>query len=184
MLRSAETGDLPRLRAMAREALVHDADAEDVLALLWHAAPSELRIVAEQDHRIIGFTLGSLRSANGSTPLTGHLDLIVVDRDHRLRGHGRALLAQTEARLAAAGAARLHIRGNTPDHAWPGLDIRYTEAVCLLEASGYDRMPDGHNMTVDLRAADLDTHAEEGRLSGLGVTVRRIQSDDEPGFAP
>jgi GNAT superfamily N-acetyltransferase len=85
-----------------------------------------------------------------------------------------------ERRLIAAGATRLRIRGNPPHHAWPGIDIRYTPAVCLAQAAGYERLPDANNMLVDLAAADLATDRDVQRLAEAGIEVRRGRPEDEP----
>ncbi|GAA1976762.1 hypothetical protein GCM10009838_41390 [Catenulispora subtropica] len=189
-MRQASPDDLPALRALARDALVHDPDAPAIVDLLWHAAAGGCRIVAETadtaepaDPAVVGFALGSLRPARDGQPATGHVDLLVVPAGHRGRGVGRALLAEVERRLIAAGAARLRIRGNPPTHAWPGIDIRYTPAACLAESAGYERLLDANNMVVDLAAAERDgflaTDADVRRLADLGVEVRRGEPADE-----
>ena len=47
--RTATEHDLPALRSLARAALVHDSDAEDVFDLLWSqtAGHPQLRVLAE-----------------------------------------------------------------------------------------------------------------------------------------
>jgi GNAT superfamily N-acetyltransferase len=184
MLRTAGSDALPELSVLAREGLVHERDADDVLSLLWRAALPAARVLAERDGRIIGCALGSLREATASLPATGHVDLILVAPGHRHRGIGTMLLAEVEARLLDAGARRLRVRGNPPHHAWPGVDIRYTEAVCLVEGAGYHRLADGDNMLVDLLAADLDSRTDEHRLAARGVEVRRLRPEDRPEFWP
>ncbi|NUP54037.1 MAG: GNAT family N-acetyltransferase [Catenulispora sp.] len=191
-MRQATPDDLPTLRTLARAALVHDPDAPAIVDLLWNAAADGCRIVAEDSggeptaqsaRTTLGFALGSVRPARDGQPATGHVDLLVVAADHRGRGIGRALLAEVERRLIAAGATRLRIRGNPPTHAWPGVDIRYTPALCLAESAGYERLLDGTNMLVDLAAATEDgllaTDADERRLAALGVEIRRGEPKDE-----
>ena len=181
-MRQAVPQDLPTLRALARAGLVHDPDAKAIVELLWSSSAESCRIVLEDaadDARVIGFALGSLRPARDDLPATGHVDLIVVDPEHREQGHGRALLAELERRLIAAGAARLRIRGNPPTFAWPGIDIRYTPAVCMAAAAGYERLLDCNNMLVDLATADLATENDEQRLADVGIEVRRGRPEDE-----
>jgi GNAT superfamily N-acetyltransferase len=203
-MRLASPDDLPTLRALARDALVHDSDAAEIVDLLWPAAADGCRIVAEvedaagdtaerrsvdpghgdrADSAPCGFALGSLRPALDGRPATGHVDLLVVPAEHRGRGIGRALLAEIERRLITAGATCLRIRGNPPTHAWPGIDIRCTPAACLAESAGYQRLRDAHNMLVDLAVAHLGglltTDADVARLAGLGVEVRRGEPKDE-----
>ena len=201
-MREATPDDLPTLRELARAALVHDPDAASIVDLLWSSSAEGCRIVLEHADtpdalaspgnpgtpgtpgtpgadRIIGFALGSLRPAHDDHPATGHVELIVVAAEHRERGHGRELLTDLERRLIAAGARRLRIRGNPPHFAWPGIDIRYTPAVCLAATAGYERLLDCNSMLVDLYEADLETEKDEARLAELGIDVRRGRPEDE-----
>ena len=183
-MRQAVPEDLPTLRALSQASLVHDSDAEAIVELLWSSAADGCRIVLEHTDaadgtRVIGFALGSLRPAHDALPATGHVELVIVDPEHRERGHGRELLAELERRLIAAGATRLRIRGNPPLFAWPGIDIRYTPAVCMAAAAGYERLLDCNSMLVDLAAADLATEKDERRLTEAGIEVRRGRPEDE-----
>lgn len=190
LLRTASDRDLTALHAIATEALRHDDDASDVLDLLWAetADRPELRIVGELRGEITGFALGLLgpqppTAEDGTVrPRPGHTNLIAVGAAHRGLGHGRALLAELETRLVAAGARRLVVRGSAPHYAWPGIDIRYTTAVCLAESAGYTHSADAFNMLTDLTAADLETEEDERRLAAHGTRVRRLRPDDEPRF--
>src|SRR2546423_4802531 len=99
-MRLATPEDLPRLRALACEALVYDADAAAIVDLLWAAAADGCRIAAEDPESVagsgdaagtdstdvLGFALGSLRPARDGRPATGHVDLLVVAADRRGRG--------------------------------------------------------------------------------------------------
>ena len=178
-MRRAVPEDLPILRVLARASLTHDADPEAVVDLLWSASAESCRVVLEHAGQIIGFALGSLRPAHDDVPATGHVELLAVGPGHRGRGHGGALLTELERRLTAAGATRLRIRGNPPYFAWPGIDVRYTPAVCLAASAGYERLLDCNNMLVDLAAADLATEQDEQRLTDAGIEVRRGRPEDE-----
>jgi GNAT superfamily N-acetyltransferase len=64
----------------------------------------------------------------------GHVDLIAVDPQERRRGVARALVARIEGALAGLGAGDVVIAGNAPYYAWPGIDVRYTPAICAAMA--------------------------------------------------
>ncbi|GLW73902.1 hypothetical protein Kpho02_62000 [Kitasatospora phosalacinea] len=184
-LRTARHDDLPDLQRIVIASLVHDPDAARVLTLLWDltADRPELRVVTEADGVVTGIALGRLAPPTGDArPRAGHTTLLAVAPGHRGRGHGRALLAAVEERLLAAGATRLVVRGTPPHYAWPGLDIRYTPAVCLVESAGYEHTADAFNMLTDLAEADLATTEDERRLAALGVRVRRARPEDAPRF--
>jgi predicted N-acetyltransferase YhbS len=119
-----------------------------------------------------------------SGPVYGCVDLVVVTPEERRRGVGRTLLAHAERRLAELGAREVLLAGNPPYYAWPGIDVRYTPAVCAALALGYRQDRTAWNMTADLSYDDspaLRSTAEaERRLAAVGVTVRRAEPADLP----
>ncbi len=181
-LREARAEDLPAMRAVAAAALHLDDDGGDLVDLLWGAPDTAppLRVVALLDGEVAGLALGSLGSAGDQ--VRGHVNLLAVAPAAQGGGHGRALLEALEQRLRDAGARTLAVRGSTPAYAWPGIDPRYTAAVCLAESAGYERTREAVNMTVDLATAALDTAADEARLTAKGLTIRLLTPGDEPGF--
>lgn len=147
-------------------------------------------VVAEVDGVVAGFAFGSLGPVPGDPARgrRGHVNLLAVDASSRRRGVGGALLGELERRLFDAGAAVVLIGGATPTFAWPGLDVRYTAARCLVDTCGYSPSRQGVNMTVELDAAAaagrLDTEADERRLAAEGVTVRRLVESDRVLISP
>jgi mycothiol synthase len=133
--------------------------------------------------RVIGVVLGSISHRD---PSIGHLDLIAVDPDERRKGVGRALVARIEGALAGLGAGAVVIAGNAPYYGWPGIDVRYTPAVCAAMALGFEPDQPAWNMTADLGRPDslaLRSTAEaEERLAKAGISVRRAALDDLPGL--
>ena len=123
-----------------------------------------------------GGTGACFASLNGAT---GYVDLVMVDASARRRGIARGLVTAAERTLAELGATEVHIAGHAPCYGWPGIDVRYTPAVCLALALGYEQYRTGWNMTVDL-AAVRDPAAAEARLAAAGVTVRRADPVDVP----
>jgi GNAT superfamily N-acetyltransferase len=71
------------------------------------------------------------------------------------------------------------LAGNAPYYAWPGIDVRYTPALCAAMALGFAQDQPAWNMTADLRAL-APTGPDEMRLAGDGVTVRRAEPADVP----
>ncbi|MFC4104510.1 GNAT family N-acetyltransferase [Micromonospora zhanjiangensis] len=129
----------------------------------------------------VGVLLGSISHTN---PTVGHVELLAVHPSARRRGLGRALLERAELVLAGLGAREVVLAGNPPRYAWPGIDVRYTPAICTALALGYEQYRTAWNMTADLSAPDApglrDTAPAERRLAGQGVTVRRAEPADLP----
>ena len=127
-------------------------------------------------HRVIGVVLGSISHRD---PSIGHVDLVAVDPRERRRGVGRALISRVEGVLAGLGAADILLAGNPPYYAWPGIDVRYTPAICAAMAMGFEQDRPAWNMTAVLDGLPPTEEAEK-RLAEQGITVRRAGRDDVP----
>ncbi|HEX5540510.1 MAG TPA: GNAT family N-acetyltransferase [Micromonospora sp.] len=136
-------------------------------------------VVAVHNGAVVGAALGSL---SHNDPAVGHIDLLAVLPRARRRGVGRALLARSESALAGLGAGEVRLAGNAPCYVWPGIDVRYTPAICTALSSGYEHYRTAWNMTVDLShdaaPAVLDTVTAEQRLAAREIVVRRADPDD------
>jgi mycothiol synthase len=128
--------------------------------------------------RVIGVVLGSVSHRDRSI---GHVDLVAVDPQERRRGVARALVSRIEGALAGFGAGDVVIAGNAPYYAWPGIDVRYTPAICAAMALGFEQDQPAWNMTVEVTPGIAEAAAEaETRLAGEGITVRRAGAEDVP----
>jgi mycothiol synthase len=128
--------------------------------------------------RVVGVVLGSVSHRD---PSIGHVDLIAVDATERRRGIGRALVSRIEGALAGLGAGDVVIAGNPPYYGWPGIDVRYTPAMCAAKEFGFEQDQPAWNMTADLASEPLrSTVAAEQRLVDEGTAVRRATLDDVP----
>ncbi|MEU7793314.1 GNAT family N-acetyltransferase [Micromonospora tulbaghiae] len=180
---------LPEVVELCRLSLDLPEDAAEASAVVLTVAERAeadrpvLRLGAVRDGALVGVLVGSLSAAD---PRLGHVDLVAVAPTDRRQGVGGALLAEAESRLGVLGAAEVLLAGNPPHYAWPGIDVRYTPAVCAAQRLGYRQDRTAWNMTADLSegsAALRPTGAAEQRLAGRGVTVRRAGADDLPALA-
>jgi ribosomal protein S18 acetylase RimI-like enzyme len=173
--------------ALCRRALDLPEDATEAAAIVetvyTRAAADRtvLGLAAYQNAELVGALIGSLSTRE---PGIGHVDLVAVAPDRRRRGVGRALLARAERALAERGAVEVRLAGNPPHYAWPGIDVRYTPAVCAALAQGYTQDGTALNMTVDLSydesPALRTTEPAERRLAERGIAVRRAELADLP----
>jgi mycothiol synthase len=186
--------DAPAVVALCRTALDLPEDAAEAAEIVrrlrertgtegWGAQPRRLAGFAAfaPDRRLVGVVLGSMSSRD---PFVGHVDLLAVDPEQRRRGIGRALMARIEGALAEMGAGAVDVAGNAPYYAWPGIDVRYTPAVCAAMALGYELQQSAWNMTADLSRPDAPglrpTDGAERRLADRGIDVRRPAAEDLP----
>ena len=182
--------DVPTVLELCREALDLPEDADEAAAIVARlrddtALPGSatrrrtVGFVAVSGGAIVGVVLGSIADRD---PAVGHVDLVAVHPARRRRGVGRALLVRIETALAGLGAGEVLLAGNPPHYAWPGIDVRYTPAICTALALGYEQDRTAWNMTADLSTdsspALRPTGDAEQRLAGRGVTVRRAGPGD------
>jgi mycothiol synthase len=173
---------LPAVVALCRRALdlpEDAAEAAEIVARLRETGRRTGFLALAPGERVIGVVLGSISHRDASI---GHIDLVAVDPDERRRGVGRALLGRVEGALAGIGADNVVLAGNAPYYAWPGIDVRYTPALCAAMALGFAQDQPAWNMTASLTEL-APTAAEEQRLAGEGVTVRRAVPSDVPALA-
>jgi GNAT superfamily N-acetyltransferase len=128
--------------------------------------------------RVLGVAFAAVSHTD---PSVGHLDLLAVDPEHRRKGLGAQLIAEVEQGLRELGCTVVRVAGNPPDYAFPGVDVRYTPAVCALTKAGYAHERTAWNMTAELKPdsrALADTAPAEARLAAEGVTVRVAEAND------
>ncbi|MYD94675.1 MAG: GNAT family N-acetyltransferase [Chloroflexi bacterium] len=161
-----EVAYLPFSEAILQDRILDDPDFDpDLNPTVW------------QGERLVAMACGAPPSEELQT--AGGVKLFAVASDVRRQGIATRMFDQIENRLASLGAGEsvAIIAGN--NRFMQGLDLRYTEALCFLEARGYERAGDGMDMDVDLRKTPLDTSEKEEELErDHGLRVRRLTMDD------
>jgi mycothiol synthase len=182
-IRAAAPEALPALTAIGRTAFEHDAFSEQLLHEKLFAAPRPDTfhwgvLVAERDREIVGFMQHVARPAAGQ----GWLGLFAVRPEARRAGIATQLWEAVQAQWPdeITTAEALAIPGN---YFTPGLDPRYTAGLCFLERRGFERFKDCVNLVAPLEA-EFETEAEQTRLAGLGIEVRRALPEDRPLLDP
>ncbi len=112
------------------------------------------------------------------------LKLFAVDKDRRRLRIAHQMLGELEGRFRDSGVKLVHTLNSSPHYVMPGLDVRYTEAFCLLQGRGYQLDQYGHNMGVDLNSLDFDTGEAESALARRGIVFRPLRHEDEPVLRP
>ena len=161
-----EIAYLPFSLAILKDRILDDPDFDpDLNPTVW------------QGERLVGLACGAPPSEELQT--AGGVKLFAVASDMRRQGIATRLFDHIEDRLTGLGATEslAIIAGN--NRFMQGLDLRYTEALCFLEARGYERAGDGMDMDVDLRNTPLDTSEREAELQrDHGLRVRRVTTED------
>ncbi|HSI93087.1 MAG TPA: GNAT family N-acetyltransferase [Jiangellaceae bacterium] len=179
-VREAADADGEAVRATCAAALRLDLEAAELPAhLIRPPAPRDWTCLVSEDGLGVVFasTVGPAgRQPNGTSPGSpvgplDYVDLLAVHPAAQGRGLGASLVGAAEEWLGGRGVTEVRLAGHQPCYAWPGIDVRYTPAVCLAERLGYERYQIAWNMAVDL-SGDLSVDRDVERLSSAGVEVR------------
>lgn len=150
---------------LLREKLYDDPD--------WETSAT---LVAETNDRICGFIMGVARQLNHTT--YGYIKLMAVDAGKRRQGIAGKLFQSVETRLKSRGAVSIRIYDVPKNYLVPGIDPRYTEAVCFAYDMGFKKVGEAVNMRVRLEDRDWDTASRIRELSRSGIEIRRALPED------
>ena len=178
-LRRATESDLDAIDAVARDSLFLERFSRDLLRekLFGSRRSGEFDWfvdVALHDGRVVGFLQSAVRLAQGR----GWIGLFGVAAGHRRHGMARALHAAALAQMPAQ-IEQIEALAIPCNYLLPGLDPRYTEALCFLESLDYRRFGECTNLHADLSNA-FQTDAAIAELAAHGVSIRRASDADRP----
>jgi GNAT superfamily N-acetyltransferase len=140
-----------------------------------HPDPN-LFLTAHNGAETTGIIYCVLRSLDDG--LTGYVKLMAVDKKYHRKGIGTQLYKTAEGILIQKGVKRIRWYDVPLNYFMPGLDPRYTPALCFIESMGFQRKGEAINMEVDLNAMSWKTENEEIFLKSKGVEIRRAKIDD------
>ncbi len=183
----AGAGELARLWAQCEPGEPLDAETlREKLLEDPHADPA-LWLAARRGGQLVGAAVGVARPSAGGGRATGYVQFLAVAPAFRRQGVATRLLDELERRLWERGVASIRAFGGSPSYLWPGVDVRYTPALCLLERRGYRIEGYEFNMAVSTaeatRRADGQRSARTARLSAAGIVVRPLVPEDREPFA-
>jgi GNAT superfamily N-acetyltransferase len=165
---------------LASSSLVFDNFSQDLLREKLFENPDAGQFakwvyVAEQNGDLVGLMQGVERASHAK----GWLGLFVVRPASRRQGIATALFDRAVEDFRQAGLHEIEALAIPGNYFNPGLDPRYTPALCFLEAKKFERFKDCVNLAADL-SNRFDTRAEQQRLDTLDITVRRADDSDGP----
>ena len=179
MIREFADNDFDDVLKLLKEALIFDTIDKELLREKIYEDPDfsyDMTLVSEDNGTINGFLQGVLRNVRGEQ--IGYLKLMAVDAGMRKSGLGRQMYTQLESRFASGKASKVRIFDAPLNYFQPGIDPRYTEALCFAWRMGFERFDDTTNLTADLDARDWDTSEKEQLLAEQGVIVSRADEED------
>jgi len=161
--------------------------AADRLARLVGAAlPDELLSAADLETCCYGPESEILGDDRGAAALTlkrfgdaaaAWIVLLAVHPDDQRQGRGRELVDACAERARAVGALDLHLGNAIPRYVWPGVDYRFTAALSLFEAMGFEPYGAECNMAIATGfRADPPAGVVIEREEGDGASTLAVRS--------
>ncbi len=168
----------PELFELAAGSLVYDTFSMKLLEekLFQNPRPDIDRYrvhLAREGGEIIGFMQAVTRPSEDRA----WLGMFATSRPHRRRQVASTLLRHILSDWRASGIHQVEALAMPGNYFTPGVDPRYTEALCFLEHHGFKRFDDCVNLIADLDTA-FETAVEVSRLAETGVAIRRATADD------
>ncbi len=175
---TAKTSDLTANYNIARDAFQYDTFSINLLEEKLFRNPSpdldEYRVLlAKVDENIIGF----MHTVTRATESRGWLGLFATAATHHRQHVASRLHQHAVDAWNAAGVQQVEALAMPGNYFTPGLDPRYTPALCFLEHHGFERFSDCANLIAPLDR-EFETAEDEERLKKIGVAVRRATIDD------
>ena len=103
------------------------------------------RLVALEENRPIGLAVVGANAVR----------LLIVDREHRRKGVGTALLRGAEQVVSASGHRRAVLAAEPGNYLTPGVWDEAEEALRFAEAAGYSSTEEAMNLVVDLTGSEI-----------------------------
>jgi len=178
-IRPATTTDLPALLALLNEALTFDPISPEILESKLFFNPCPRRFAFAVWMACDGDApLGMMQTVRCTEDGRGWLGLFTVAATARRSGIATRLWQRAADDLRDHAVRNVEALAIPANYLTPGLDPRYTDAVCWLEGQGFTRFKDCVNLTA-LLDRPLQLRDDEKRLTETGVTIRRAtQADD------
>lgn len=151
---------------LVREKIEADPDYDpDLIPTVW------------EGEELIAFMHGVVRDV-GERKIA-YIKFMAVHNNQQRSGLGRDLYVQLEQKFIAQGATTVRFFDVPLNYYMPGIDPRYTKAVCFAEKMGFKRFGDSFNMEVDLKNTHLETDETEALLRARNITVQRATKSDK-----
>ena len=179
MIRTYRDEDFEQVLELLRGALVLDNITSGLLKEKLYEDPNydrDMVLVSEKEGAVTGFMQGVTRDIRGER--IAYLKLMAVAPEMRKSGLARQLYERLEAMFRKAGAIKVRIFDVPLNYFQPGIDPRYTEALCFAWRMGFVRFDDTTNLVADLDFSDWETSEKELKLAESGIHIRRASEED------
>lgn len=134
-------------------------------------------LVAVDNGLVIAFMLGVKRTVRGLK--LGYIKLMAVEKSFRRSGIASQMYSKLEKVFKLAGVSSVRIYDTPLNYFMPGIDPRYTEAVCFALKHGFTHVGDACNMKVNLDSQTWETEKETKNLKKEKIVISRAVEADK-----
>lgn len=179
-IRTYEDSDLSSLATLLDDNCTYDSVDVDLLNEKFYGDPywnPKMALLCLEGNQIIGFMQGVMREIRGVR--YGYIKLMAVDGEYRRQGIAKSLYLQLEKLFVDDRVDIVRIYDVPMNYYMPGIDPRYTEALCFAIRLGFERFGDTSNLAVDLQSDEWQTDAEEEQLKKQRIEIKRAEKEDK-----
>jgi len=133
-------------------------------------------MIAELDGEKVGFMLGVTRIIRGNS--YGYIKLMGVEPNLQRKKIATQLYSKLELQFIQTGVAVFRIYDVPLNYFMPGIDPRYTPAICFAQKMGFTHFGDSVNMKVDLDDRNWEVSTQLENLKSEAIIIERASEDD------
>lgn len=137
----------------------------------------EFTWLALHQNKVVGFMQGVTRDIRGAK--LGFIKLMAVHPEYRRQGIASQLFELLHLQFNKIPVESIRIYDVPLNYFMPGIDPRYTPAICFAEKMGFKKTGDAINMQVDLLATDWDASAKITELKKDAIEIKRATLNDK-----
>lgn len=180
-IRTYQNSYFKQVLELLQNNMEYDSISEEVLNEKLSSDPgwnTNSTFVAEKSGNIVGFMQGIYRDVSGVR--YGYIKLMAVEKQYRKQGIAKAMYLQLEKYFEDIEVDSVRIYDVPLNYFMPGIDPRYTAAVCFAERMGFERNGDTSNLDVDLQNQDWSVDSKIKKLQSSNIEVARATDADRP----
>lgn len=136
----------------------------------------DITFITEEAGKIIGFLQGVVRIIRGEK--YGYIKLLGVLPKFQRKHVASTMYMELEKEFIKVGVDKVRIYDVPLNYYMPGVDPRYTSAVCFALKQGFKHHSDAINMHVELDYSDWNTEDRVAELKQEGIEVLRAKEAD------
>jgi predicted N-acetyltransferase YhbS len=151
-IRQYHDTDFQEVLTLCQKSYELDTISEELLKEKIYEDPfyeRELVWVASDNEKIVGFLMGTCRM-NIHGVNYGYVKMMAVDKDYRRNRIARSMYELLEAGLQQRKVDVMRLGDVPMNYLMPGVDPRYTPALCFAVRLGFNRFMDTSNLRVNL----------------------------------